>query len=151
MSKELNKAYRPASLSHYSFKERLTIHLADWGFYLLILLIGRTIRFEVEGWENFEAIEKARKLNERSKKLRGASTISQQTANSGAGFINHIDYTTGEIRVGGKLSFTNGVATDTLDPANPGTRVHLNDPTGGFGRKLPASPDPRMTLDPPVS
>ena len=29
---------------------------------------------------DFEAIEKARKLNERSKKLRGASTISQQTA-----------------------------------------------------------------------
>lgn len=62
MSKELNKAYRPASLSHYSFKERLTIRFADWSLYLLILLIGRTIRFEVEGWENFEAIEKAGKI-----------------------------------------------------------------------------------------
>ncbi len=57
MSKELNKAYRPASLSHYSLKERITIRLADWIFYLIILLIGRTIRFEVEGWENFSAIE----------------------------------------------------------------------------------------------
>lgn len=62
MSKELNKAYRPASLSHYSFKERLTIRFADWSLYLLILLIGRTIRFEVEGWENFEAIQKAGKI-----------------------------------------------------------------------------------------
>lgn len=62
MSKELNKADRPASLTNYSFLDRLTIHLADWSFYLLILLIGRTIRFEVEGWENFEAIEKAGKI-----------------------------------------------------------------------------------------
>jgi lysophospholipid acyltransferase (LPLAT)-like uncharacterized protein len=62
VSKELNKADRPASLANYSFLDRLTIHLADWGFYLLILLIGRTIRFEVEGWENFEAIEKAGKI-----------------------------------------------------------------------------------------
>ncbi len=31
-------------------------------FYLLIRIIGRTIRFEVEGWENFEAIERAGKL-----------------------------------------------------------------------------------------
>lgn len=62
MSKELNKAYRPASLSHYSFKERLLIRLADWSFYLLILVIGRTIRFEVHGWENFESIENAGKV-----------------------------------------------------------------------------------------
>jgi lysophospholipid acyltransferase (LPLAT)-like uncharacterized protein len=62
VSKELNNADQPASLSNYSFFDRLTIHLADWSFYLLILLIGRTIRFEVEGWENFEAIEKAGKI-----------------------------------------------------------------------------------------
>ena len=38
------------------------IRAAAWAFYLLILLIGRTIRFEVEGWENFEAIKDAGKL-----------------------------------------------------------------------------------------
>jgi lysophospholipid acyltransferase (LPLAT)-like uncharacterized protein len=59
---ELTKALRPASLAKYPFKDRLMIRIADWAFYLLILLIGRTIRFEVEGWENFEAIENAGKL-----------------------------------------------------------------------------------------
>lgn len=62
MSKELNKARRPAPLSHYSFRERLTIRLAEWTFYILILLIGRTVHFEIEGWENFEDIEKAGKI-----------------------------------------------------------------------------------------
>lgn len=38
------------------------IHLADWFFYLLILSIGRTIRFETEGWANFYAIENAGKI-----------------------------------------------------------------------------------------
>lgn len=62
MSKEINKVGQAASLSNYSFKERLTIRLADWAFYLLIRIIGRTIRFEVAGWENFEAIENAGKI-----------------------------------------------------------------------------------------
>lgn len=62
MSKEINKAYVRASLSNYLFQERLTIRLADWGFYLLIRIIGRTIRFEVEGWANFYAIENAGKI-----------------------------------------------------------------------------------------
>ncbi len=62
MSKEIIKSYQAASLSKYSFKERTTIRLAAWAFYLLILLIGRTIRFEVEGWEHFEAIENAGKI-----------------------------------------------------------------------------------------
>jgi len=59
---ELKKARRPASLAKYAFKERLMIRIGDWAFYLIILLIGRTIRFEVKGWENFEAIENAGKL-----------------------------------------------------------------------------------------
>lgn len=62
MSKEINKAYIRASLSNYPFKERLTIRFADWAFYLLIVTIGRTIRFEVAGWENFEAIAKVGKI-----------------------------------------------------------------------------------------
>lgn len=59
---EIDKAFKPARLSGYSLKDRITIRAADVAFYILIRLIGRTIRFETEGWENFEAIEKAGKL-----------------------------------------------------------------------------------------
>jgi lysophospholipid acyltransferase (LPLAT)-like uncharacterized protein len=48
------RAYKFADLSDYPFKERLLIRLADLAFYLLINLIGRTMRFEVIGWENHE-------------------------------------------------------------------------------------------------
>ncbi|NOT48660.1 MAG: lysophospholipid acyltransferase family protein [Acidobacteria bacterium] len=57
-----NKAFTPADLSKYSFKDRAAIRAADIAFYLLIRTIGRTIRYEVEGWENFDAIEAAGKL-----------------------------------------------------------------------------------------
>jgi lysophospholipid acyltransferase (LPLAT)-like uncharacterized protein len=57
-----NSVYRFAPLERYSAKQRLTVHLADRGFYSLIKAIGRTLKYEVEGWENFEAIEKAGKL-----------------------------------------------------------------------------------------
>jgi lysophospholipid acyltransferase (LPLAT)-like uncharacterized protein len=59
---EINKAFTTSALCDYSLKDRITIRLADLAFYLLIVSIGRTIRFEVEGWEHFEAIEKAGKL-----------------------------------------------------------------------------------------
>jgi lysophospholipid acyltransferase (LPLAT)-like uncharacterized protein len=59
---EINKAFKPAALSGYSLKDRITIRLADLAFYLSIVIIGRTIRFEVEGWENFESIDRAGKL-----------------------------------------------------------------------------------------
>lgn len=62
MTTEINKAFAPADLSGYSFKDRVAIRAADLAFYLLIRVIGRTIRFEVEGWENFEVIEKGGKL-----------------------------------------------------------------------------------------
>jgi lysophospholipid acyltransferase (LPLAT)-like uncharacterized protein len=48
------RAYKFADLSDYPFKERLLIRLADLAFYALINLIGRTMRFEVIGWENHE-------------------------------------------------------------------------------------------------
>jgi hypothetical protein len=54
----------------------------------------------------------------------GLVRISQQDLNQGEGFINFIDYSTGEIRVGGDI----GVATT-------GERVRLNDPVGRFGRR----------------
>jgi lysophospholipid acyltransferase (LPLAT)-like uncharacterized protein len=49
------RAYRFADLSAYPFKQRLTIRAADLAFYALINLVGRTVRFRVEGQEHWEA------------------------------------------------------------------------------------------------
>jgi len=49
------RAYRFADLSSYSLKNRLLIRTADIAFFVLIKLIGHTIRWQVEGWENWEA------------------------------------------------------------------------------------------------
>jgi lysophospholipid acyltransferase (LPLAT)-like uncharacterized protein len=50
----VERAYKFASLSAYPFKKRLMIRAADLTFYILIRLIGRSTRFEVEGWEHWE-------------------------------------------------------------------------------------------------
>ncbi len=49
------RAYEFADLSSYSTKQRFLIRAADLIFFLLIKAIGRTIRWRVEGWENWEA------------------------------------------------------------------------------------------------
>jgi lysophospholipid acyltransferase (LPLAT)-like uncharacterized protein len=54
-SSNLDRAYSFARLSTYSFKERSLIRAADLAFFILIKLIGRTIKFKIEGWENWEA------------------------------------------------------------------------------------------------
>ena len=51
----VERAYEFADLTGYSFKDRVLIRLADLVFFVLITLIGRTVRFEVQGWENWEA------------------------------------------------------------------------------------------------
>src|SRR5215212_10342231 len=61
-NKKIREVYEFASLANYSFKERLMIRLADYAFYLMINLIGKTVRFEREGWENFEVIEQTGKV-----------------------------------------------------------------------------------------
>ena len=66
--------------------------------------------------------------------IAGLVFISQQSLNAGAGYINFIDYATGEFRVGGIIG----------DPAT-GQRVLINDPLGRFGRA--SSPDVRFTID----
>jgi lysophospholipid acyltransferase (LPLAT)-like uncharacterized protein len=48
------RAYKFADLSSYPFKKRFLIRAADLAFFLLIKLIGRTIRWQVEGWQNWE-------------------------------------------------------------------------------------------------
>ncbi|HEY0365839.1 MAG TPA: lysophospholipid acyltransferase family protein [Pyrinomonadaceae bacterium] len=54
MTTRINRAYEFADLSAYSFLEQLKIRAADFVFYSLINLLGRTARFEVIGWENHE-------------------------------------------------------------------------------------------------
>ncbi len=72
--------------------------------------------------------------------IAGLIWIAQQGINTGQGFINSINYATGEIRVGG--------ATGS---STTGTRVRLNDPlnaavgTGRYGRA--GSPDQRFMVD----
>ena len=62
MWEKIEKSYQPANLSAYSFMQRIGIHAADWAFYLLIKFTGKTIRYETEGWENFQKIEREGKI-----------------------------------------------------------------------------------------
>ncbi len=48
------RADRFADLSDYSFRQRWLIRAADLMFYVLIRIIGRTVRFTVEGWKHWE-------------------------------------------------------------------------------------------------
>ncbi|MGZ4876408.1 MAG: hypothetical protein ACXV5R_14655, partial [Candidatus Angelobacter sp.] len=77
--------------------------------------------------------------------IAGLIFMSQQALNSGAGFINFINYATGEMRVGGQI-VVDGLGNPVLSGTNPGTRVRLNDPVGRYGRVM--SPDVRFTVDP---
>src|SRR5712671_2677991 len=58
----IDRAYSFARLSAYSFKERILIRTADLAFFILIKLIGRTIKFRIEGWENWEAASQSGRL-----------------------------------------------------------------------------------------
>lgn len=58
----IKKAYEFADLSVYSWQKRWLILVADLVFYVLIFIIGRTVRFETRGMEHFAEIEKAGKL-----------------------------------------------------------------------------------------
>ncbi len=61
-STNIERAYAFADLSKYSFKDRLLIRIADLSIFLLIKLIGATIKFEIEGWENWKAISTEGKI-----------------------------------------------------------------------------------------
>lgn len=77
--------------------------------------------------------------------IAGLINISQQALNTGSGFINFIDYTNGEMWVGGQIA-VDAVGNPVLSGTNPGTRVRINDPVGRYGRII--SPDVRFTVDP---
>jgi hypothetical protein len=70
--------------------------------------------------------------------IAGLIYVSQQGLNSGAGFINSINYTTGEMLVGGPIGSL------TL-----GARVRINDPAGRYTNPpVAGSTDLRFTVDP---
>src|SRR5437667_10728822 len=58
----IDRAYSFADLSSYSFKERMMIRAADLAFFIAIKLIGRTVKFEIDGWENWEAASRDGKI-----------------------------------------------------------------------------------------
>lgn len=59
---KVTKVYQFPDLSKYSLKERILIRAADLAFYFVITVIGKTLKYEVEDRENFEAIERANKI-----------------------------------------------------------------------------------------
>lgn len=61
-TESVERAYKFAKLSSYPFKKRFLIRAADLVFYVLIRLIGRTTRFEVEGWEHWETASRDRQI-----------------------------------------------------------------------------------------
>ena len=77
--------------------------------------------------------------------IAGLMYIAQQGLNSGAGFINFINYATGDIWVGGQIT-VDGAGNPILSAVRPGLAVRINDPVGRYGRVM--SPDGRFTVDP---
>jgi hypothetical protein len=79
----------------------------------------------------------------------GLVYITSHSLNMGAGYINFIDYTLGEFRVGGKINDANCAqgGTAATNPTCSGTRVRINDPSGRYGRTT-TSPDVRFGVDP---
>jgi lysophospholipid acyltransferase (LPLAT)-like uncharacterized protein len=45
----------------FTFGQKLQIFVASWIGYLAVLVIGRTLRWQVEGWQNWEAAKQAGK------------------------------------------------------------------------------------------
>lgn len=54
--------YQLSPLADYSFKERLLIRFLGFVFYIFTNLIGKTIRFQIEGWEILEKVERDGKI-----------------------------------------------------------------------------------------
>lgn len=61
-TKTIETAYQFGPLDRFTFSQRLVIRVAGFFGYVLVRLLGSTIRFQTTGWENFEEIEKAGKL-----------------------------------------------------------------------------------------
>jgi lysophospholipid acyltransferase (LPLAT)-like uncharacterized protein len=61
MQERFPAVYTPASLADYPLKQRLAIRLAAHAFYILIKLIGYTLRYEVDGEDPRPRIREAGK------------------------------------------------------------------------------------------
>lgn len=61
MPAHIDKAFTHAPLDAYSLKQRILVRLTASGLYFLFHIIGRTLKYEIEGWEHLEQIEKAGK------------------------------------------------------------------------------------------
>jgi hypothetical protein len=80
--------------------------------------------------------------------IAGLVYITSHSLNMGSGFINFIDYTLGELRVGGTINDPNCAqgGTSLTNPLCSGARVRINDPSGRFGRINTV--DARFSVDP---
>ncbi|HEX6187402.1 MAG TPA: lysophospholipid acyltransferase family protein [Pyrinomonadaceae bacterium] len=58
----IERAYAPSDLSSYTFLERVMIRAIGLASYCVVKLLGATVKFEVEGWENLEATSAGGKL-----------------------------------------------------------------------------------------
>jgi lysophospholipid acyltransferase (LPLAT)-like uncharacterized protein len=58
----MDRAYSFADLSSYSLRDRFLIRAADLAFYISIKLLGRSARFEVQDFDQYEAVGRAGKL-----------------------------------------------------------------------------------------
>jgi lysophospholipid acyltransferase (LPLAT)-like uncharacterized protein len=56
------KVFNFDDISEYSLKQRCLIRLADIFFYVLIVIIGKTVEFQVENIENYEKIIETEKI-----------------------------------------------------------------------------------------
>lgn len=62
MAESFEKVYQFGPLDRFTFKQRLVIRIVGWLGYLILKLIGMTIRYEVTGEENFKAITENGKI-----------------------------------------------------------------------------------------
>lgn len=62
MPRETKNIFEFAPLADYSLRQRFVIRAADFAFYVLIKLIGATLRFEIVGEENLRAVEQSEKV-----------------------------------------------------------------------------------------
>ena len=56
------RAYSAADLSAYSLRDRVLIRAAALAFYVMIKIIGHSTRFEIAGWEHWEAVTRSGKI-----------------------------------------------------------------------------------------
>ena len=61
MADEIAEVYRVESLEKYGLRDQVVVRIADLAFFFAISLIGKTIRWEVEGAEHLDAVTEAGK------------------------------------------------------------------------------------------